>query len=109
MAEVFRKKPAYAVELLNDILKDGAQDELLIALRQMALAYGGIAKIAEATQLNGSHLYRALSAGGNPEVRSLLAILKAMGLCLAVRPEPAKAEEGGKAPPLRARRRVVVA
>ena len=32
MAEVFRKDPAYAVELLNSILEDGDQGELLIAL-----------------------------------------------------------------------------
>ncbi|WP_425516783.1 hypothetical protein [Photorhabdus hainanensis] len=34
MAEVFRKDPAYAIQLLNSILEDGEQAELLIALRQ---------------------------------------------------------------------------
>ncbi|MCA6221554.1 helix-turn-helix domain-containing transcriptional regulator [Photorhabdus antumapuensis] len=41
MAEVFRKDPAYAIELLNSILEDCEQAELLIALRQMAKAFGG--------------------------------------------------------------------
>ena len=86
MAEVFRKDPAYAVELLNNILEDGEQSEMLIALRQMTKAFGGVAKVAEQAQLNGTHIYRTLSANGNPEIRSLTAILKTMGLRLAVQP-----------------------
>lgn len=86
MAEVFHKDPAYAVELLNSILEDGDQGELLIALRQMTKAFGGVSKVAEKAQLNGTHIYRTLSAKGNPEIRSLSAILKAMGLRLAVQP-----------------------
>ena len=86
MADVFRKDPAYAVELLNSILEDGEQGELLIALRQMTKAFGGVAKVAEQAQLNGTHIYRTLSANGNPEIRSLTAILKTMGLRLAVQP-----------------------
>ena len=84
MAEVFSKDPAYAVELLNSILEDGDQGELLIALRQMAKAFGGVSKVAEKAQLNSTQIYRTLSANGNPEIRSLTAILKTMGLRLAV-------------------------
>lgn len=86
MAEVFRTDPAYAVELLNSILEDGDQGELLIALRQMTKAFGGVPKVAEQASLNRTQLYRTLSASGNPEISSLLAILKAMGLRLAVQP-----------------------
>ncbi|MDR2875062.1 MAG: BrnA antitoxin family protein [Methylobacillus sp.] len=50
MAEIFRKDPAYAVELLNSILEDGTQDELLIVLRQMSKAFGGMSKVAEKSQ-----------------------------------------------------------
>ena len=82
MAEIFRKDPAYAVELLNSILEDGDQGELLIALRQMAKVFGGMSK----AQGSGAHIDRALSAKGHPEIRSLLAILKTMGLRLAVQP-----------------------
>ncbi|WP_218117419.1 transcriptional regulator [Photorhabdus luminescens] len=39
MAEVFRKDPAYAIELLNSILEDGEQAELLIVTRQMTKAF----------------------------------------------------------------------
>jgi len=86
MAEVFRKDPAYAVELLNSILEDGDQGELLIALRQMTKAFGGVPRVAEQAHLNPTQLYRTLSPAGNPAVSSLTVILKVMGLQLAVRP-----------------------
>lgn len=84
MAEVLAEDPAVAVHLLNDILRDGDQQDLLIALKQMTRAYGGIPKVAAAAKLNPTQLYRTLSADGNPELRSLTAILKAMGMRLAV-------------------------
>ena len=84
MAELFQQDPAYALELLNSILEDGEQGELLIALRQMAKAFGGVQSIAEKANLNPTQIYRTLSEEGNPELKSLTAILKAMGLRLAV-------------------------
>ncbi|WP_282295973.1 transcriptional regulator [Stenotrophomonas sp. PS02289] len=47
MAEVYRDDPGYAIELLNNILEDGEQGELLIALRQMAEAFGGVSPPVE--------------------------------------------------------------
>ena len=84
MAEVFRNDPAYAIQLLNSILEDGDQSELLITLRQMTKAFGGVQAVAETAQLSTTQLYRTLSPGGNPVLSSLSAILKAMGLRLAV-------------------------
>ncbi len=84
MAESFRKDPTYAVALLNQILEDGEQAELLIVLRQMTKAFGGVSGVAEKAELNPTQLYRTLSEQGNPELRSLTAILRAMGLRLAV-------------------------
>lgn len=84
MAELFKEDPGYALELLNSILEDGDQGELLIVLRQMTKAFGGVQSVAEKADLNPTQLYRTLSEQGNPELRSLSAILKAMGLRLAV-------------------------
>jgi probable addiction module antidote protein len=84
MAELFQDDPEYALELLNSILEDGEQGELLIVLRQLAKAFGGIQAIAEKANLNPTQLYRTLSENGNPALSSLTAILKAMGLRLAV-------------------------
>jgi len=86
MAATFRKDPDYAVALLNDILQDGGEGELLIVLRQMTKAFGGVAQVAKQANVNPTHLYRALSTDGNPQIRNLSAILRAMGLRLAVQP-----------------------
>jgi len=86
MAEVFQADPAYAVAMLNAILEDGDQGELLIALRQMTKAFGGVPVVADKAQLNQTQLYRTLSEEGNPQLSTLAAILKAMGLRLAVEP-----------------------
>ena len=85
MAEMFREDPAYAIQLLNNILEDGDQSELLITLRQMTKAYGGVQTVAETAHLSTTQLYRTLSPDGNPVLSSLSAILKVMGLRLAVR------------------------
>jgi probable addiction module antidote protein len=87
MAESFRRDPGYAAEMLNAILADGDQAELLIALRQMAKAYGGVQEVAAKAELNPTQLYRTLSEDGNPALSSFSAILKAMGLRLEVKTE----------------------
>jgi probable addiction module antidote protein len=57
---------------------------VLQALRNVAEARGGLARIAEKTGLNRETLYRTLSKRGNPELKSLTAILEATGLRLSV-------------------------
>ena len=52
MAELYRNDPAFALEVVNDILEDGTQAELLIALRQMAQAFGGLQAVAEQAHLS---------------------------------------------------------
>jgi probable addiction module antidote protein len=84
MAETFRNDPALAVEFLNTILADGSQAELLIAMRQLSKAFGGVAAVAEQANLNQTQLYRTLSEGGNPTLSNFSAVLNAMGLRLAV-------------------------
>lgn len=86
MADLFRDDPAAAAATLDAILADDDQGELLVTLRQMAKAYGGVSAVAKAAELNPTQLYRTLSVNGNPELRSLNAILRAMGLRLAVQP-----------------------
>jgi len=58
----------------------------MLALRQVAQAQGGIAAIARRAKLTREATYKMLSKTGNPELRSLSALLKATGLRLAVRP-----------------------
>lgn len=76
--------PTEAVGYLDACLADGDPDVFLLALRDVARARGGVAKLAEATELNREHLYRMLSENGNPELRSLEALLDALGFRLSV-------------------------
>ena len=78
------KDPAEAVGYLNACLEDSDPEVFLLALRDVARARGGLAKLAEMTELNREHLYRMLSKDGNPELRSLEALLDALGFRLAV-------------------------
>lgn len=86
MIETYRADPALALDAINAILEDGDQAELLSVLRQLAQAFGGVQAVAEQAHLNPTQLYRTLSPQGNPALSSLTAILKAMGLRLAVQP-----------------------
>lgn len=86
MTELFRDDPALAAATLDAILADGDQGELMVTLRQMANAFGGVPQVAKKANLNPTQLYRTLSATGNPELRGLSAILRTMGLRLAVQP-----------------------
>ncbi|MFZ4538971.1 DNA-binding protein [Propionivibrio sp.] len=86
MAEFYRKDPEFALQVINNILEDGDQGELLIVLRQMAKAFGGVQAVADKAHLNPTQIYRTLSPTGNPALSSFSAILKAMGLRMAVQP-----------------------
>ncbi len=76
--------PAEAAEYLNAALEEGDTETILLALRNVADAHGGVAKVAEEAGLNREHLYRMLSRQGNPELSSLTALLGALELRLAV-------------------------
>lgn len=81
-----KDNPQEAAAYLSAVLEDGDQKEVMLALRRIAAAFGGVPKLAEHTDLNAKTLYRTLSARGNPEMKSLMAILKALGLRLAIEP-----------------------
>jgi len=54
----FQKDPTFAAEYLNVVLAEGEQDQVLLALRRLSLAFGGLPKIAKAAELNATTLYR---------------------------------------------------
>ena len=78
------RDPREAAHYLNAALEDGEPEAFLLAIRNVAEAQGGIAHIAEKTKLNRESLYRMLSERGNPELRSLDALLHALGFRLAI-------------------------
>ncbi len=82
--ESFRRDGKLAAAYLDEVLADGDQDELMLALRRLSDAFGGVPTLAEKAGLNPTTLYRTLSSSGNPELRTLRAMLGAMGLRLSV-------------------------
>lgn len=56
----------------------------LLALRNVAEAYGGLGFVANEAGISRESLYRALSPKGNPTLKTILAILKTVGLRLSV-------------------------
>ena len=84
--EMFRNDPELAAEYLNSVLVDGDESDLMLALRSLSTAFGGVQEIARQAEVNAHTLYRTLSEQGNPELRTLAAILKAMGMRLAIQP-----------------------
>ena len=84
--EGFRRDRQFAAAYLDQVLADGDQEELMLALRRLSEAFGGVTGLAQQAGLNSTTLYRTLSSNGNPELRTLRALLSAMGLRLSVSP-----------------------
>jgi len=80
------KDPARAAAYLEAVIDEGDQGALMLALRHIAQAQGGIAQVARKAKITREAAYKMLSKRGNPELRSLSALLKATGLRLGVKP-----------------------
>lgn len=79
--------PAHAAEYINAAIEDGDREVFLLALRDVAKARGGMTAVAEQAKVSRTSLYKALSPRGNPEFRSVTALLHSLGLKLTVEPE----------------------
>ena len=85
-----------AVEYLKAAMEslDNPDDRAggLLALRTVAEAYGGLGVVAAEAGISRESLYRTLSPNGNPTLKTLLAVLRTVGLRLSVVPaQPAHA------------------
>ncbi len=82
-----RENPKFAEEYLKAALEDADEPKaLLVALRHLADAKGGVAQVAKKAGIERESLYRALSAKGNPRLSTLVAVTKAVGMRLTVEP-----------------------
>ncbi|MFM9971485.1 MAG: addiction module antidote protein [Burkholderiales bacterium] len=84
--EWLAKNAKHAAAYLDAALATGEPGDLMQALRDIADARGGIVQLAQDTGLNRETLYRTLSQRGNPQLSSLMTILRASGLRLTVMP-----------------------
>ncbi len=76
----------YLETALEEYSKDRDADAFLLALRDIAVAQGGLRKLASETNLNHAGIYRALGTGGNPKLDTLEKILRSLGFRLSVEP-----------------------
>lgn len=77
---------AYLREALQALDDPAERAGGLLALRTVADAYGGLGHVASEAGISRESLYRALSPNGNPTLKTLLAVLKAVGMRLSVEP-----------------------
>ncbi len=75
-----------AAAYLDAALEENDQEVFLLALRDIAEARG-FSRVAQDTLLNRENLYRMLSTTGNPQLSSLMTLLRSIGLRLAVEVE----------------------
>jgi probable addiction module antidote protein len=81
-----RRSPRnFAVAYLNVLIDDADEEELTAALGRLARASGG-PKLVEKVELSAPSFYRTLCRRGNPELKSVAALLRAMGIRLALQP-----------------------
>ncbi len=80
----YLKDTERALGYLNEVLsnyKDNdkeSQEELLLCLRSIAHAQGGMSNLAKKTGLGRESLYKTLSETGNPRLGSLTKIIEAL-------------------------------
>ena len=84
------KRVDFAVKLaLQEFEKDNDVDVLLDTLRLVAQAQkGGLAALARKTSVSRQALSEALSARGNPRMRTFQSVLGSLGLRMTVKPKP---------------------
>ena len=91
------RDPEDAAAYLEVVIEDNEEFYIKKALRDIADAQGGLAKLAKKAKMNRVSLYRMLSDKGNPELSSLIKVIDALGMRLSVVPvTPPKATKAPK-------------
>ena len=81
-----KEAAAYLNAHLEEAEEEDAEELFLMALRDVAKAYG-MTEISERTELGRESLYKALSESGNPKLKTLWILFNAIGLRLMVKPK----------------------
>lgn len=82
----YLQEPEEASAYLEAVLESGDNAALLVALRDVVDARGGVAKLAQAQGLSRETLYRTLSEEGNPTLDTLTKVLEFTGLRVSILP-----------------------
>jgi probable addiction module antidote protein len=86
--EELREDRGYAIAFLQLAMEslDNPKERggALLSIRAVAEAYGGLGAVAAQAGISRESLYRSLSPKGNPTLKTLVAVLKTLGLRLSV-------------------------
>ncbi len=86
--EELRDDREYAIAFLQLAMEslDNPEERggALLSIRAVAEAYGGLGAVAAQAGISRESLYRSLSPKGNPTLKTLVAVLKTLGLRLTV-------------------------
>src|SRR5437763_15499544 len=84
--------PGAQAELLNDALASGDAGYVARSLGVIARARG-MTEVAREAGVTREALYKALSPDGDPRLSTLLGVVKALGIKLAVQPDQLREKE----------------
>lgn len=76
----------YLQVALDEYQEDGDTEFFMKALRNVAIANGGVGQLAKKTHLPRQNLYHTLSSKGNPSLKKLKPILSGLGFHLSISP-----------------------
>lgn len=76
--------PKEAAAYLDACLEDEDPQVILLALKDVADAQGGVGKLSKSSSLNRQSLYRTLSRRGNPKLGTICSILSSLGMELHI-------------------------
>jgi probable addiction module antidote protein len=80
-----KEAAAYLQVALEEYQKDNNTEALLLALRYVTEAQGGVGLLSRKTHLNRESLYKTLSSRGNPKLQTLGILLNGLGFQLAIK------------------------
>lgn len=75
---------AYLNAALEAYFVDHNKEMFLVALKEVIEAQGGVTKIAKEADINRQHIYKMLSAEGNPTLDKMGSLLSVLGYKLVV-------------------------
>jgi len=88
LVDDLRSDPEYAQAYLQvafeEFGQDGDTEHLMVALRNVTEAQGGVSALAERVRMDKASLYKALSENSNPRLSTVYAILRGLGYQLAL-------------------------
>lgn len=104
-ASEYLDNPAVIAAYISEALETNDPAFIAAAIGDVARAYG-MSAIADAAGVSRGSLYRGLSRDGNPELATIVSVLRAFGLSLAAKPATSAAKKPARKP-ARPRREMV--